>query len=236
MKVYGRVSDHDRLLAAERDPVTGRRELGRDDKGDRSRTRPKRPRSLVTAAAVVAAVVVAAIVVVALVGGGDDGADQQTATTSPPGDRTTSARTGEGASTETTELVASAISLSYTGGTLETATCSSAAANTCEVEPFGWDPLAVRCTADGCSVTLLGVTFTLDGTTPVAIDVPYEGPECGTAPVTGTLVPVGSATTRGVTHPARITGTVQVSIAARLVPTADCIGVEQVYVYDAVPG
>ncbi len=46
MEVYGRLETPKRLLAPERDPVTGRRTVGRADKGDRHARQGEGPRSL----------------------------------------------------------------------------------------------------------------------------------------------------------------------------------------------
>lgn len=49
------------------------------------------------------------------------------------------------------------------------------------------------------------------------------------------LTPEGSAVTEGIAHPARLTGVATVRRATKDIPTADCLGADDEYRYDASP-
>jgi hypothetical protein len=223
VRTYRSVADPAGLLPAERDPVTGRRVARRDDKRRRRRVRRTR-RPWLVAAGVAVVIVTGAAVVAALVAGGDDASSARTRDASKRATATTS----------TDDIVASAISVQYRGGRQTSKTCVSATGSACRAPVVPWEPLDVRCTADGCTLTLFDRTLPIGtATTSYSTLFPYENPECGTAPVTGSLRGVGEVVTHGVRRPRRIVGTVRVDALAHQLPGYDCNGGVQEFRYDA---
>jgi hypothetical protein len=172
-----------------------------------------------------AAVVVAATAAIALSTGGDDASSTRARTrrdgTSAPG-------------TGSDGIVAGAISADYRGGRQTVKTCVDPSGAPCTPRAIPWEPLPVRCTADGCTATIFGTTVRLgDAAAAYSTNFVYERPDCGTAPMTGSLRAVGHTTTHGVRRPVRIVGTLRLDATPHAVPGANCLGGVQEYRYDA---
>lgn len=97
--------------------------------------------------------------------------------------------------------------------------------------------LPVRCTAEGCSVYVVDAKARL-------IDRPLRvtgkvtdtvNPSCAPSRWSVELRPVGRSTTEGVTHPARLVGTITANRPAEVQPGINCFGADEVYRYDATP-
>lgn len=232
--VYRDVASGRRLLPRERDVVTGRLTGSRDDKGRRDdAVRPRRPRGRTVAGAGLAAAVI-------LVGGGLAARALLT-----DGDRAPSAVTGSPTTTTTTttavapptpsEAPATAISLEYVGGRLVRQECSDASGKgECSYFP---DPgsISLYCTADGCTLYHYG-TGPIDGPLRLAGRTDAETDGCQQTSWTMDLSPSGVSRTEGVSHPARIVGTVTAVRPAELLPDGtNCLGAVQEYRYDATP-
>lgn len=239
--VYRSIADRDRLLRKERDPVTGRLVRTRDQKGRQAGGSdivppPARRSRFVIAAAVAVLVLVAMAGVAAAVHArrdSRDGADQRSAENRSAAPRTTAGSQG---TTAVTDPPATAISLTYTGGTFTRRVCTDLLSpGACVPTSTGFDPLPVRCTPQQCQVTIFGQTVPLTATTNATGAFPYAGPQCGTAPWSVELRAVGSKVTRGIKHPARLVGQGTLTGQAQVLPDADCIGADEAYQYDAAP-
>jgi hypothetical protein len=233
--VYRSVPDRHRLVPRERDPVTGRRTRTRDEKHER---RARRPRSRLVVAAAIAAVVVvtaAAVTLAVVLPGSDDDA----ATRPESG--------GEAAPTTATDLTgvtpssvadppATAITLQYSGGNLTRAICTDLLGGSCTYPWQGqteYDPLTVRCTPQGCTVTLFE-THELGGGLDATGAAP-AGDGCEPTVWTLSLDAVGTAVTHGIEHPARLVGTVTQFRPPEVLAAVNCLGGDEEYVYDATP-
>lgn len=228
--VYRDVPSLRRLLPRERDAVTGRLTGSRDDKGRRDDAgRTRRPRGR-TAGIVAAAAVV-------LVGGGVAARALFT-----EGDRAPSTVTGSPTSSSDpvptptpSDAPATAISLEYAGGSLVRQECSDPTGNgACSYFP---DPgsISLYCTADGCTLYHYG-TGPIDGPLRLAGTTQALTDGCQETSWTLDLRPSGTSSTEGVSHPARIVGTVTAVRPAEVLPDGtNCLGAVQEYRYDATP-
>jgi hypothetical protein len=250
-QVYRSVPDPARLLARERDPGSGRRLLTRQDKGQQRALQSaarRRPRSWAVAVIAVVAVVGLAGVAIATRGSGsDDEVAGSGATAARDGVGAAAAGTGDegaggegtgaGPTTTATDPPATAISLTYAGGTATRQDCTDllGQGDCATVEYNEFDPLAVRCTPEGCQVTFIGQPVDLAGGVATSGTAPHA-PGCGTQQWTLDLRAVGTTTTRGIEHPARLVGRATTEAPASVTPTLNCLGRSEVYEYDAAPG
>ncbi len=226
-QVYRDLADPGRLLARERDVVTGRRTALRDDKGRRGEQQAPRiaPRTWVASA-------LAAVVVVA---GGFVGARELLAPDDVALPAPTAATSAPATSAPPTEAPATAILLDYAGGELVRHECSDATGDgECAYYPDDYTPLPVRCTADGCTVYSIE-DGPIDAPLRRSGTVPAADGRCEPTAWTLDLAPVGEATTEGIRHPARIVGTVTKSRPAEDLGDVNCLGAEDEYRYDATP-
>lgn len=136
-----------------------------------------------------------------------------------------------------TEAPASAIRLDYSGVKVVRRECSDATgAGGCSHIVLSYDPLPVRCTMDGCTVYIIGATPSpIDGPLAMSGDVPDLTSDCAPSHWTIKVTPVGQAVTEGIKHPARLVGTLTAKRAAKILPTFNCLGADEVYRYDATP-
>ncbi|MDN5767203.1 MAG: hypothetical protein L0H96_09340 [Humibacillus sp.] len=136
-----------------------------------------------------------------------------------------------------TEPPATAIRLDYSGGKLARRECSDpSGSDACVYFNGAWDPLTARCTDAGCSIYVFdGVARPIDAPLSSSGDQPNLGKGCAPTHWTLKLTPVGKAVTEGITHPARLIGTVTASRPAESVPGNNCLGAEEAYRYDATP-
>ena len=248
--VYGDVPDWRRLVPRERDVVTGRLTGQRDDKrrddhqdrsqhdaGSQVAGRAVRsfsvPAVVATVVAVLAVVGVGGLLGARALGGGNDKG------TSARGPSASSAPSAVGSSGATATLAppaaATAITLEYSGGRLTVDRCTDLSGKgECDTFPDDYSPLTVRCTAEGCTVYYvkegpLTGPLTMSGTTKARTN------GCQQTVWDISLTPVGEAVTEGIRHPARLVGTAHTSRVAQLLPTVNCLGAEQTYVFDATP-
>jgi len=182
--------------------------------------------------AVAVASIAGAAVIAALAGGGSDTSSNHTGTRGGASSGGSSA-----GSAGSHDVTAGAISADYRGGHEGAKTCVSPTGIACTPPVVPWEPLVVRCTAGGCTVTLFDRTLPIgSGTTSYSTLFPYEHPDCGTAPVTGSLRGVGDVVTHGLHRPKRIVGTIRVDATAHVVPSFNCNGGVQEFRYDATAG
>lgn len=234
--VYGRLSEAD-LLPRERDAVSGRLTARRDDKRreqDRSaqpdaRGSRFRPSSRWVVAGSIALVLLVTAGSFALAGRGPG------ASTGAPTVAGSTTSTSAPSSTSSEEP-ATAILLEYTGGKITRNECSDASGKgKCQYYDTPWDPLTVRCTAQGCILYMFGRTVAVDK--PANLSGEARSPVAACQPTRWTvkLTPVGESVTEGLRHPASLVGTATASRPAEVVPGWNCLGGEQAYRYDAAP-
>ncbi|CAN7278716.1 hypothetical protein [Knoellia sp. LjRoot47] len=207
------------------------------------------PAVIATAVAVLAIVVAGGVLGARALGGAGDAAPAsagtagvltpgatggpETGATGGAGDVTGSP--GAASATDAPAAVASAITLEYSGGKLTVDRCTDLSGKgECDKFPNDYDPLTVRCTVDGCTVYYvregpLTGPLTMSGKTNGAT----EG--CQETSWDISITPVGEAVTEGIRHPARIVGVAHTSRVAEQLPTVNCLGAEQTYVFDATP-
>lgn len=140
------------------------------------------------------------------------------------------------ASASPSEAAATAILLSYSGGTLTANECSDASGlGKCVRLDTPFDPLSVRCTPSDCIVTYFGGTGSVAGPLTVTghTDAASEG--CQETTWKLTLTPVGDIVTEGIHHPAKLVGTAHTNRPAEVVPGSNCLGATETYNYDATP-
>ena len=241
-RAYRSIPSPGDLTPPERDPLTGRRTVRRDDKrhhahrpgpGIPARETGARGKALVVGAIVVTVLAAAAAFAVNRTGQDSGGNGTKVASA---GEVTVPLT--EPAPPPTT-ILASAIEVSYEGGTYRTRRCIPALANTtCDKNEYRADyPIVVRCTLQACATELGdGTKRKMDGPLHVVMDLPYDYRPCGTARLTYDITPQGRATTHGISHPARLTGTVTYQREAHMAgPDHGCDGIDLVYALDAVP-
>ena len=233
---YGSVPEPARLLLRERDAVSGRRTGGRDEKGRRrvQESHPPRwPVSRVLVAVGLAAMPLALLGFVVATRGAGDGEDVATPNVTETPDRDP----GPPVTTPPTDPPATAIALSYSGGTLSRRVCTNLEGGPCETSSSDFDPLAVRCTAQRCTVDDFGEVAVplVPGLSRSGTLLNTRFPECPPLFWTLTLEPVGRAVTRGIGHPARLVGTAATVTVPSSTPGSNCLGAEEEYTYDAVP-
>ncbi|GAA4114593.1 hypothetical protein GCM10022415_10610 [Knoellia locipacati] len=142
---------------------------------------------------------------------------------------------GGASATVAPPAAATAITLEYSGGKLTVDRCTDLSGKgKCTKFPDDYDPLTVRCTADGCTVYYikegpLTGPLTMAGRTKAITD------GCQQTSWDIRLTPVGEAVTEGIRHPARLVGVAHTSRVPEMFPTVNCLGAEQTYVYDATP-
>lgn len=241
--VYGRLSPG-RLIARERDAVTGRLTARREDKrqdSDRS-TQPSSGGDAVFArstrawwAAGAAAAVVALFVAgaVAVAGRGPD--DRSVAVRSAAADSGGTSGPVAPSSGAPPVPPASAIALEYSGGARTRYECSDVTGGgSCAHIDASFDPLSVRCTADGCTLYFFGKSAPLGSSLTLTGDVPAK---LGCQPTRWSiqLKPVGGAVTEGIRHPERLVGTASAARPAEQFPGVNCLGADEAYRYEAVP-
>jgi hypothetical protein len=148
--------------------------------------------------------------------------------------RTGGSGAASGSGNRADDFAAGAITADYRGGHLVTETCVDSSGATCVPPKFDWEPLVVRCTAEGCTATIFNTTIALDDS-PASYQTAfgYEDPACGTAPVTGSLRGVGHVIEHGLERPRRIVGRLRLDATAHRIPTADCLGGVREFAYDA---
>ncbi|CAN5752900.1 hypothetical protein BH10ACT1_BH10ACT1_13500 [soil metagenome] len=246
-EVYGSIAGGRQLLRKEREPLTGRLVRTRDQKGQGESSPPparRAPRRALVAAGIVVLVVAAATSAVALTRGGPDEQDARNggaaaATRSATGGGVVAAADGDAATTTLTDPPATAITVVYSGGTFTRKVCTdlldSGACSTVVFDEF--DPLTVRCTPEGCSTQFAEHTVVLSSDVSESFETAHSADpdDCAVQSFTLELHAVGSMTTHGIRHPARLTGRATNEALAEVLPTANCLGRSEVYEYDAVP-
>jgi len=254
--VYGDVPDWRRLVPRERDVVTGRLTGQRDDKRRNDhQDQPQHdassqvaghavrsfsvPAVIATVVAVLAVVGVAGVLGARAIGGGDDDTSARGpgATSRPDvgGSGAGGGGTPGASATVAPPAAATAITLEYSGGKLTVDRCTDLSGKgKCDRFPNDYDPLTVRCTAEGCTVYYvkegpLTGPLTMSGTTKALTN------GCQQTSWDISLTPVGEAVTEGIRHPARLVGVAHTSRVAEMLPSVNCLGAEQTYVFDATP-
>lgn len=133
------------------------------------------------------------------------------------------------------EPPATAIQLEYAGGSVVRHECSDASGEGGCAYFDAPGPISVYCTAAGCTAYHFG-TGSIDGPLRLSGQTNAETDGCQQSRWTLDLTPAGTAVTEGLSHPARITGTVTQSRPAEVLPDGtSCLGAEDEYRYDAVP-
>lgn len=237
--VYGRLSEAD-LLPRERDAVSGRLTARRDDKRreqDQSAGRDARGSRVARSGRWWVAGSIALVLLVTAGSFALAGRGPQAPTTAPPAAGPTASASSSSVSSAPSQEPATAILLEYTGGELTRKECSDASGNGgCDYFDTAYDPLRVRCTAQGCLAYLFDArTVAVDQSASVSGEVPAPEAACKPTRWTVTLTPVGESVTEGLRHPARLVGTVTVSRPAEVVKGFSCLGAEEAYRYDAAP-
>lgn len=237
--VYGRLSEAD-LLPRERDAVSGRLTARRDDKRREQERSARRDTHGSRAAWSSRWWVAGFIALVLLVAAGSfalAGRGPQASTTAPPVVGPAASTAAPSVSSAPTEAAATAILLEYRGGELTRNECSDASGNgECTYFETVYDPLTVRCTAQGCIASVFGGRpVAADQPASVSGEIPAPEAVCKPTRWTIELTPVGESVTEGLRHPARLIGTATVSRPAELVGGFSCLGAEEAYRYDAAP-
>lgn len=140
------------------------------------------------------------------------------------------------ASPSPAEPPATAIRLDYSGGKVTRKRCTDASGGgECFRFNTEYDPLVVRCTADGCKIYAYGRTSSLAAPVSMVGDVPDPDSDCAATHWTIKIQPVGQSVTEGIRHPARLVGVATSSRPAALLAKFNCLGAEEVYQVDATP-
>jgi hypothetical protein len=131
--------------------------------------------------------------------------------------------------------------LSFAGGDYTERRCFVAIPGTpCNTDGLDLDlPIEMRCVRDeGCTIPLPDGSAAEVGTGPITATQTLardSEPACPPTTFTWNVVPEGTAETRGIAHPARLTGTLTLFADAQNLNGSDCWGLAATYELDATP-